>query len=1101
MRPYHIKRITVVLLAIFAIAISAVAQKVTLKVDNLSVKQAIERFEKASGFKVVYDVADLDLNRKVTFDAKYKPIADVFGRIVEGQNVTYSIEGEFILVKGNGSIGANASKTAIKVEGTILEKNGDSAIGVSVVQKGTTNGTTTDIDGHFTLYVPEGSYLTISGVGFKTENIKATAKMKVTLKESSVDLDEVVVIGYGSAQKSDLTGAMTMIDGDKLNLATTPQTSTLLQGQMSGVQVMQGNGDPGNSAEIRVRGVTTISDSSPLIIVDGMPVESLDNAVSPSDIANIQVLKDAASAAIYGSRAAAGVILITTKRPANNMFRIDYNYEFSFDVPTMRPRNSNVIDYMMAKNEMAYNDAFGAVAPYSAYSKEYIDNYMSNHALNPDAYPATDWMNTLLKKHTTHQRHEFVISGGVKNLKTRLSFNYFKQGYLDGDKDYDRYTFRLNNDLVIARWVKATADITFMNSEAKDVQLDVYDRAQAYAPIYAARWSDGEFAYGKDGDNPLAIQKLAGHNKVTNYDLYGRFQLVFNPIEQLSLTIAAAPNFNFYKGRNFGEKFMLRRLDGDKVWARNNSSTHLTERRNNSKALTLQAYANYSDFFGKHKYNFTMGYEEYQTEFDGIWARRNNYDINGYPYLDMGPENYQYNGGNATHRAYRSVFGRAIYSFDNRYLAQINVRGDGSSRFAKGHRWGCFPSASLGWVINQEPWFTNRTVTNLKLRASWGKLGNERINNQDFPYMPLVSFIDIYQPTSSGNVNSIKSVAQLAYAFRNLTWETTTTWDVGVDVALFNNRLRGTFDYYYKKTSDMLISVNFPMYFGYNSPMGNQADMNTRGWDLELVWRDRVGDLTYNVTFNLSDYRTRMGYMADRRDIGNYNITEKGSYYQEWYGYRNMGIILNQAAMTDANGKPIATLSGNDAPGAIRYVDQNGDGRITPTEDRVRLGNSLPELQYGGAIWIYWKNFDFNLGFQGIGKHMKRINTKMIQPLRETWQNVPQELIGNHWSPFQSDEENAKMKYPYISGNNTDNLYTMSDFWLFNGGYFRIKNITFGYTLPEKLTKRIRFKQVRFYFSANNLPAISKFPKGWDPEYYSGKYILSSYSLGIKLGL
>ena len=370
-----------------------------------------------------------------------------------------------------------------------------------------------------------------------------------------------------------------------------------------------------------------------------------------------------------------------------------------------------------------------------------------------------------------------------------------------------------------------------------------------------------------------------------------------------------------------------------------------------------------------------------------------------------------------------------MYSFANRYLLQANFRADGSSRFSKSNRWGYFPSFSAGWVISEEPFFNNQGFMNfLKLRASWGKLGNERIGSE-FPYQALLTFnTNAKIPNNATGVNDIaQTAAQVTYAVNDISWETTTTYGAGVDMSMLNSRLRLSFDWYYKKTEDMLLTIGFPSYFGYNAPENNAADMYTKGWDLELSWNDHIGDFSYGASFNLSDYRSRMGYMADKQSFSGSKITEEGSYYQEWYLYQSKGLILNADAMYE-NGAKIPVLTASDKEGCIRYEDIDGDGKITASNDRVRSGNSLPELLYGGSLWASWKNLDFNLSFQGIG-HQNSYWSWGSEPYLYTAYACPKILLDSHWSYDNSDEVNAKVKYPKIT-TNTSNVYAASTYYL-----------------------------------------------------------------------
>jgi hypothetical protein len=345
----------------------------------------------------------------------------------------------------------------------------------------------------------------------------------------------------------------------------------------------------------------------------------------------------------------------------------------------------------------------------------------------------------------------------------------------------------------------------------------------------------------------------------------------------------------------------------------------------------------------------------------------------------------------------------------------------------------------------------------------------------------------------------LQNAAQVYYAFKDITWETTTTYGVGLDLAMLRNRLRFTGDWYYKMTEDMLLTLGFPSYAGFSAPQQNAGDMYTKGWDVELGWSDTVGDLWYNVSANLSDYRSIMGYLGDRRTISGNYITEKGSYYNEWYMYKTDGLFITDADLFDESGKKYPTLTPNDKAGNIKYVDVSGDGVIN-ADDKVRLGNSMPELLYGGNVSLGWKSFDFGLSFQGIGHQRVLFNSAWIQPLKEQWGAVPSLLLGNYWSQHNTEEQNRAAKYPRLTYTNTTNTYTGSDYWLFNGAYFRVKNITFGYTLPKELLSNVKIKETRIYLNINDLPAISNFPEGWDPEVgTSSEFISTSYVLGINV--
>ena len=477
---------------------------------------------------------------------------------------------------------------------------------------------------------------------------------------------------------------------------------------------------------------------------------------------------------------------------------------------------------MDGANEMKFNDGSGN--RYSDYAKDFLDSYLANHEKDPDNYPNTNW-DSYLRKNWGHQRHSFNLTGGTEKLKTNVSLNYFKSDDILEKARYDKYNIRTANDYQINSWIHASADIALIYSKNDTPSGSVNSYIQK-APIYACYWADGELADAKDGDNPYAETLLHGHNLGENFKMTGKIQLDLTPVKGLTITAAAAPNFSFYKGKSHSKFYKMRRLDGSYV---SSAKTSVSESRNDSRSLTMQFYANYKLLLGNHSFGAMAGYEDYTYMWENNGSSRNNYTLDNYPYLNLGPADYQFNSGNAGHNAYRSGFGRLMYSFANRYLLQANFRADGSSRFAKSNRWGYFPSFSAGWVISEEPFFNNQGFMNfLKLRASWGKLGNERIGSE-FPYQALLTFSTNPRiPNNKTGVNDIaQTAAQITYAVNDISWETTTTYGAGVDMSMFNSRLRLSYDWYYKKTEDMLLTIGFPSYFGYNAPENNAADMFT----------------------------------------------------------------------------------------------------------------------------------------------------------------------------------------------------------------------------------------------------------------------------------
>lgn len=1069
---------------------------ITMSFRNATVEQVLDRIEQDTDYTFLYSDQMVDRNRKVSINVESQSLEETLQLLFAGTNIRYRIVDHQVILSGANSSVAQQTK---QVKGVIQDASGSPLIGANVIVKGTTIGTITDFDGKFTLDAPANATLVVTYIGYVTQEVRVDGRnvMNIVLKEDSEALDEVVVIGYGSARKGDLTGPISSIKGASLTERSTQMLSTAMQGQISGVEVTRSSGSPGASATIRVRGVTTLSTNDPLVIIDGVP-GSLNDVIA-SDVETMSVLKDAASASIYGSRAAAGVILITTKRAKENKFNIDYTYEYSIDKPTAKPSNGNVIDWMNVQNEIKWND--GASDPYSQYSQETINGWMANHAKDPYHYPDEDWESLLLKSTASHQQHSFNVSGGTDKLQSKFSFNYqTADGYYD-NKSYERYAGRVNNDYKVNNWIHANLDVDFSVSESiSPATINPIYWAYLTAPYYNAYWEDGRYAESKAGANPVAMLKEGGTNTTDYYKVGGKFQLDLTPLKGLTLTAVFAPRYTFTNGKNFVKKVDLYYEDGSTIAAQANKNTSLSESRNNTQSRTYQFYANYQNKWNDHSLNAMVGYEGYKYKWENLGASRNNYELDSYPYLNIGPEDYQYNSGSAGHNAYQSVFGRVMYSFKDRYMLQANVRADASSRFDAASRWGVFPSVSAGWVASNESWFPQDKLVNyLKVRGSVGSLGNERIGSE-FPYQAAISFGNSYMyDKSSGSVTAVQNAAQVYYAFRDITWETTTTYDIGIDLNLLDSRLNFTGDYYYKKTSDMLLTLGFPSYAGFSAPSQNAGDMHTKGWEFEIGWRDQIGEVSYGASFNLSDYRSKMGYLGDKRTISGNQILEEDSYFNEWYMYRTDGLFITDADLYDANGEKYPTLTPNDKAGNIKYVDVNGDGVIN-ADDKVCMGNSLPEFQFGGNLFVGWKGWDASLSFQGVGHQNVLFKSDWTQPLKEQWGAVPSLLLGNYWSQHNSEEQNRAAKYPRLTYTNTTNTYTGSDYWLFNGAYFRVKNITLGYTLPQQLMEKFFVRGLRLYVSVNDLPAISHYPEGYDPELGTNSdFISTSFTFGANI--
>ena len=700
------------------ISLTELGETMLLKADDSTVKQVFDYIERHSKYVFVYDqhVKNL-LTKKVNVATKGKSVEDILAAVCSQTGLKYHINDRQVTI----SLGEKVNKQTFQreskrtagriIKGVVGDGNNEPLIGATVKVKGTNIVTVTDMDGNFELEVPSGAELVVSYIGFNDQTVKISgskSKYDVELQENTNSLDELVVIGYGTVKKKDLTGAVAAVKGDELVNKRTTMLSNALQGSLSGVTVSRNSSAPGSGASsIRVRGITTIGESSPLVIVDG--VESTLDYVNANDVESISVLKDAAAASIYGSKAAAGVILVTTKR-GNDTGKIDlkYNAEFGWEIRTKQPSMVGVTRYLEMNNELQYNDNPSG-GFFQVYTADQTKNWVKYNQTDPNNYPITDWQGLILNSSAPRMTHSLTVSGGNKAVKSVASLAYEEVDGLYDGRGFQRYMFRANNDFNINKKLSASLDVSIRHAKSRNQIYDPFSTMRLMPAIYPAMWSDGRIASGKSGANPYGLLKNGGSTVSHSTQLSGKGSLTYKPLTGLSLSAIISPFINYQKSKQFklacwytlpdDPDVIGGYLDAGSLYDTNK----LTEGRNANWKVTSQLLANYMRTFGKHDITVMAGFENYYMKSENLSAARDQYELTNYPFLNIGSEDFQTNSGTGAEYTSNSFFGRLLYSYANRYLFQANVRRDGSSRFAKNYRWGTFPSFSAGWVMSEEP--------------------------------------------------------------------------------------------------------------------------------------------------------------------------------------------------------------------------------------------------------------------------------------------------------------------------------------------------------------------------------------------------------------
>ncbi|MGB4415941.1 MAG: TonB-dependent receptor [Paludibacter sp.] len=1107
-------------LFLFCLAGNLSAQNKTISIDvkNVNLEQFFNIVEKQTSYKFSYRNSILDEKQNITLKMENVSIDDVLNTVLVPKGLKYSIASEYLIVITKaGQAKVNLSSNPKKITGKVTDEKGVPIIGANILLDGTSIGTISDVDGNFNIEAPENGLVTVTYIGYIPQKIDIAGKsfLNVLLQEDTKILNEVVVVGYGTQKKVNLTGSVSMITAEDLNSRPVSSVSSGLQGLLSGVTVVNTTGQPGaNSTSIRIRGLGTIGNSNPLVLIDG--VEGDMNTLNPEDVQSVSVLKDAASASIYGARAANGVILITTKKlnTKNQKPTISLNAYYGTQTPTRLPQMADALEFMTLDNEARANVGAGI-----AWNETQFEKVRNNTA--PNYFGNTDWVSSVLNSNAPQQNYALNVNGNLGNSGYLLSYRYFDQdgltvGNSTGEKRHN-LRFKLDSKLLDRVQLSTNIGYTMRNIIAPIGSLTsgggaIYN-AMRIAPNVPVHYTDGSWAYGGGNTNPVAVL-YDGGNSTSDAD---------------ELSLMGVAKIDIIKGWDVSATYSIVNKNSlNEVLKKTiiftnpetpetpaytfNSPNSLSNADLRQRQQTLIIQSNFDFQVDKHEFSGVGGFSQEWSVLRQFDASRLNMITEDNPTLNLGSKEGMSNSASAAQWAIRSGFGRLSYNFDNRYLAEVNLRYDLSSRFSKEHRGGLFPSFSAGWRLSEESFmkFSRDIFDNIKLRGSWGMLGNQYVGSTDYPYLSVLN--EVSGLSAIGTMGTT-GYTQTTLANPYLTWEKINMLDFGIDLILLNNRLSVTFDWYDKNTNGILLALNYPNQIGARASEQNVGSVNNSGWEGNISWRDKIGKVKYGVSFNLSDVQNKITDLGETSpDLSSYLIRQVGSPIDAFYGYISEGLMTpddfgyyDETEQKYYNAKVPVVIGPDYQPGDIKYKDISGpqgkpDGKISPECDRIVLGSAIPRYTYSFKGDLGYKNIDISFSLQGVGK----ANGYLAGTARHAFQDMaayPQKIHLDHYNVVTNPNLNAS--YPRLTYNVGFNQSTFSSYWLEDASYLRLKNIQVGYTLPKKITQKVKIEKCRIYASGDNLLTFTDFFYAYDPEtpISSGGYYpqVKTFVVGLNL--
>lgn len=1108
-------------------------QRISVYGNNQSLQKVFEQIEEQTQLSITYNQTRLDVNRKIKGNFVDKELSFVMDALLKNTGFTCRYEAEHIVItpveQKKEKAAAGQATQMKKITGKVTGVTGEPLIGANVLAVGGKQATITNLEGEFSLEVSDNSKLQVTYIGYLPQEVSTNGKTHfvIQLKEDSQLMDEVVVVGFGTQKKVNLTGAVTAVNIQE-TLGDRPITNVTaaLQGVVPGLKIEGTTGTPGDNLSYNIRGTTSINGGGPLVLVNNVPMDI--NMIDPQDIESVSVLKDAASAAIYGARAAFGVILITTKQGKKDMApKFNYNNNFSFSKALELPQKAGPLESILAYKEMGWpNDTYvdGKNIPQW---ETYIRDYMANPSQYPNGYAfdedgnlflmrENDMFADMMDNYGFMQNHSFSVSGGSSRTNYRIGLGYTNEdGILITDKDrYERANLSSFLSVEVNKWLTTQLDIRYANSTQNKVeqggrngiwgsamQLPSYQNISPYEEdgiIYPAETSATYIRYGE----PRIVKKT---------DLRALGRIIISPLKNLKITGEYTYNRVTNYNRMYVNQYKYIGMNFTGVLNNTENTRYaLTQGFTNYNAINI--FANYDFSIGNHHISVMGGFNQEENHAESQWTERKDVLLSNLPSIS-GATGTTTATDTFNEYALRGLFYRVNYSYKDRYMLEANGRYDGTSRFPKNNRFGFFPSFSAGWRISEEPFMTatRDVLSNFKFRASWGSIGNQIIlladgSPDNYPYIPEMApgltnwLVDGQRPTTLSTPPMVSSA---------FTWEKVYTLDFGVDFGFFDNRLNGTFDWYRRDTKGMLApGMDLPWVVGVAAAKQNAANLKTYGWELELNWRDRIKDFNYRIGFNLYDSQSEITKFNNETNLlGTYR---KGQKIGEIWGYVTDRFYREDDFNADGTlkeGIPIPKGVGKVYPGDILYKNfdddastiWSGKGTADDPGDQRIIGNSTPRFHYGINAGLSWKGFDLSVFLRGVGKRDFWRTDQIAWPTG-TWGSLFKETL-DFWTPEHTDAY-----FPRVYANNGVN--TASNRWkqtkyLANAAYLKLQNITLSYTLPKTWAKQICFDEVKVFFSGENLHTWDHLPEGLESDMLSkGAWeypFMKKFSLGFNV--